>query len=93
MSAPALVDVEIRSDAEGIHVSPIWQGVDRPNTGGWLLSTKHQALAQRLRQAILAGVVFRSPEIVRDKAGKTYVSQVARVGGRTLNADLRRLGF
>lgn len=69
-----------------------WSDVDRPvvhgiSTGGNL------KLAERLRTAILAGAVYRNPEVRTDNGGKTYVSTTCMVLGRKLNADLKRLGF
>lgn len=68
-----------------------WSGVDRPCVGGW--AVKDAKMAQRLKAAILAGVVYYDAQVHTDTAGKTYVHAPARVLGRTMNADLRKLGF
>jgi len=72
-------------------VSTTWSNVDRPEGTGYIVGNPR--LAERLRNAIIAGVVFADPEIKIDKAGKTYVSARSTVLGRMINADLRRLGF
>jgi hypothetical protein len=66
-----------------------WTGVDRPRTYG-IVAGKHAA---RLARAINAGVVFHDPKVITDVDGNTFVSAASRVRGRTLNADLKRLGF
>jgi hypothetical protein len=89
------VDVEVApvTDREytGFSVHPIWAGVDRPNTGGWVVRDKR--MARRLEAAIRAGVVYSRTEIRTDVDGNTYVAVTSRVLGRYLNADLKRLGF
>lgn len=52
-----------------------------------------QDLAMRYINAVKAGVIPGNAEVRTDVNGKTYVSGVWKVIGRTLNADLRRLGF
>lgn len=71
-------------------------GVDRPHTHGWCLGSDTPArrkLAARLMAAIEAGVVETDLEIHTDVFGGTYVSGQSHVYGRTVNADLKRLGF
>lgn len=94
-SRPVLAEVRIEKDEDGLHVFPVWQGVDRPQTGGVALpdTPSGRNLADRLKKAIEAGVAYRGLAIRQDNAGQTYVATDARVLGRTLNADLRRLGF
>lgn len=96
MRRPEIVRVEVERDAESgpdfWSVSPIWGGgVDRPNTGGYIV--KGGRLAARLESAMLAGVVYEDPTVKTDVNGKTYVAASSRILGRTVNADLRRLGF
>jgi len=67
--------------------------LDRPSTGGFGLKLKHVALAERLVRAIKAQVVFTDPRIARDVAGHSYITSGCRVLGRTINADLKRLGY
>lgn len=83
------------TDAEGIHVTIEWSGakLDRPNTGGWGLGAQHGKLAERLVRCINAGKATGTPTIATDVNGKTYVSAPHKVFGRTMNADLKRLGF
>lgn len=71
-------------------VSPVWTGVDRPVTFGWIVPKK---LVGRLTQALMAGVVCRRPEVMTDLNGHTYMTYDCQVTGRYLNADLKRLGF
>lgn len=77
-------------------MSPVWgltdgSPLDRPNTGGWVVSNKR--LAARLATAIRAGVVCLDPEVRRDVTGQTYVSDRHTVMAKYANADLTRLGF
>ncbi len=74
-----------------IEVSPVWPGVDRPITHGFVVAKP--ALAQRLACAINAGVVYADPSIATDVNGHTYVRAECRVMGKYANADLKRLGF
>ena len=65
--------------------------LDRTDGVGWVV--KDPKIADRLVRAIEAGVVFKNAKIVLDAHGKSFVTAPATVLGRTLNADLRRLGF
>ena len=76
-----------------VEVRTVGLGTDRDYLLGWGLGPNHGMLAARLRRAILAGKVFGPGEIRTDIHGKTYVCATSRVLGRTLNADLRRMGF
>src|SRR5262245_15835355 len=81
----------------GLTVRLTWPlaGVDRPETMGWRLpnTPNGRRLAQRLMAAIEAGVAVTEPAIVADVNGKTYVEAHSHVLGRTMNADLKRLGY
>lgn len=94
---PTLDRVEITVDDSGdsISVFPFWNGVDRPQGAGWGLrnTPAHNKLALRLKAALEAGVVYRSATVATDVNGKTYVATQGHILGRTLNADLKRLGF
>lgn len=90
------VEIAQDDDEEGnqLVVRPIWKDVDRPSVGGWMLSAKARPLAERLKRAIEAGAVFTAGRIATDVDGRTYVATTGpRVLGRTLNADLKRLGY
>lgn len=99
MNNPKIVDIKITPNIEHqnligskdhyINVHPIWNGVDRPDTGGWCIKEKYKT---RMIRAILAGVVCVNPRIVKDIYGKTYVQYDSKVGKYT-NADLKKLGF
>lgn len=72
-------------------VDPVWAHVDRPNTGG--IVVRGRALADRLARAIRDGVAITGDAVLVDNAGQTYVDARHHVLGRTVNADLRRLGY
>jgi hypothetical protein len=68
--------------------------------GAFGLGAEHRGLAERLARAIEAGVVYTNLQLITRtedtpyvKAGTKYVSCNCTVIGRTMNADLRRLGF
>ena len=88
----------VERTADGITVWAEWPaaGVDRPRTMGWGLgpaNARTARLAARLQGAIGAGVVFGPATVRTDVRGQTYVEAASRVLGRTMNADLRRLGY
>jgi len=73
-------------------VETTWSGADR--TDGYGIScADNLRLANRLKAAITAGVVFTNPVIKTDINRKTYVTHDINVSGRRLDADLIRLGF
>jgi hypothetical protein len=85
-----------RTEADCIAVTALWEGaekVDRNHVYGMILSKTKRALAERLVRAIEAGVVISDLAIKTDVNGNTYVGSKSNVLGRTLNADLKRLGF
>jgi hypothetical protein len=89
-----LVSVKVvadQDDAGCFSVHPVWAGVDRPDTGGWLVRGKR--IADRLTLAIVAGAAVSPTGITTDRQGRTYVQTRSHVLGRTMNADLRRLGY
>ncbi len=88
------VDIETESDNNGIRyvVWPIWADVDRPDSSGYSCGNNKQ-LAERLRNAMLSMKAFGKPEIHKDNAGKTFVSDNMIVYMRRANSDLRKLGF
>lgn len=98
-TTPKIIDVVVEHDTDDHHtgytdlwsVDPVWSDVDRPRTGGWLV--RGEKMARRLERALRAGAVYDSPRIATDVNGKTYVEGSAKVMGRYMNADLRRLGF
>ena len=67
--------------------------IDRKDVMGFVLSKRHGALAQRLVRAIEAGRVYTVRTVATDVYGKTFLLTSVNVLGRTLNADLKRLGF
>lgn len=79
-------------DDEGFFVvGPVFDGVDRPYTHGWQVKEKN---VKRLTAA-LEGEAAKVAEhkVLTDVNGKTYVSFDIPVRARTLNADLKRLGY
>ena len=66
--------------------------LDRKELLGWSAG-KNAALAKRLVRAIEAGKALTSKGVGTDAYGNTYLITEARVMGRYMNADLKRLGF
>lgn len=88
-----MVDVKVtpcESQPNYSWVHTIWSNVDRPDVGGWQVANRNVA---RLLRALHAGVVFGPVTIRTDVNGKTYPSKDQKVFAKTMNADLRRLGF
>lgn len=85
--------VDITTDPDDGHLSvwPVWRDVDRPCTSG--MAVKDNRMAARLAAAIEAGAALTNQGTLTDVDGKTYVNTRWHVLGRTLSADLRRLGF
>ncbi len=77
-------------DEKWFSVCPIYEGVDRPNVGGWVVAEKH---VKRLTVAIMAGAACPATEILTDVNGKTYVDFTHVVSARHINAELKRIGF
>jgi hypothetical protein len=73
-------------------VTPVWSGVTATHTSSWVCLRKN---AIRLSRAILAGKVLINQRIATDVHGKTYVMHggFLLVSARTMNADLKKLGF
>jgi hypothetical protein len=90
----------VTTDADAIYVRVqftlnAYEGVplDRKEVMGWGLPLKHAALAKRLVRAIEAGKVYAVKGVQTDVYGKSYLVAHSVVLGRTMNADLKRLGF
>lgn len=93
---PTLVDVEWQADeaAGTLTIYPIYAGVDvQRGVGMSLRYGKDTKLGQRLVAAIRAGATHAPTGIATNVDGKTYALTDVKVMGRTLNADLKRLGF
>jgi hypothetical protein len=67
-----------------------WDGVVRPCSSGIVLRERH---LKRLTAAFKAGALFKEVRVKRDIRGKTYVDATCEVSAKTINADLKRLGF
>lgn len=92
--APVLNRVEITPEANYLVVQPVWEGVDRPITGGTAFPLNKLKLAQRWSAALESGKAwYKEPVICTDCDGETYVSAFPSMSPRTANADLKRLGF
>lgn len=87
----ASVQIEAFEDNGAFCVRPVWHGVDRPSTGGWVV--KNMATARRLEKAIMDMAVFSEAKVTVDVKGQTYVATMTKILARTVNADLRKLGY
>jgi hypothetical protein len=89
--------VEIVPDEYGLRVDTYFDkaGTHRKEGGsiGLVDTPANRKLAARLKQAIEAGVVYPNPTVARDRMGQTYVAHDYTVVGRTLDIDLRKLGY
>jgi hypothetical protein len=93
--------VEITREDRGdepvfILVRPYWSGVDRKDGTGYSLpdTPNGQRLAERLKRCMESMAMFPNARAATDNAGKTYATcDGYHVVGRTMNADLKRLGF
>lgn len=73
-------------------VQIIWNDVDRPSTGCWLVPSI--SLANRLRDAIESGKVFYlEPKIMKDASNETFVHVTLALSMRRLNSELKKFGF
>lgn len=91
---PFTVEARIVDARDGFKVEVHWDhpsGLDRPKTYSILVGSKK--LAERLARAIEAGVVVTNPSLATDIDGNTFVACDHNVMGRTLDADLKGLGF
>lgn len=92
---PVLIDVTITAEDEMpdvFTVRPMWGGVDRPEGTGY--AVRGMKLARRLEAALRAGAVYRDLSIKTDIYNQTYASTTgSQILGRTMNADLTRLGY
>jgi hypothetical protein len=85
--------VLVEQQDKGFTVWARYAGVDRPVTSG-ISCGPNRKLAERLRQAVLAGkAINRKAKVLVDVDGKTYADSTWEVMGRYLNADLKRLGY
>ena len=98
MTAPVLKEVTIVEKSEdGIGsyylVSPVWTGVDRPNTGGYSCG-RNLSLARRLQTAIASGKLWlKEPQKKIDVNGNSYVCADIKISMRRANSELQKLGF
>lgn len=82
-----------------LSVDVVWQPIDgdldRPSTCGWLIAddARGRRLATRLVKAIEAGAAAVFDCVATDLNGRSYVQSTPKVFGRTLSADLKRLGY
>jgi hypothetical protein len=76
-----------------LSIHPIWNGVDRPNGGGWGLPVSDRLLAERLRRAIISGDAFAYVEIHTDVNGQTYVCAPYMIWSGAMDEDLKKLGY
>lgn len=83
--------VKTEVEKDGITLWAMWEGVDRKQGHG--ISVTKMAHASRLKRAIEAGAVFTEAQIKTDMNGQTYIDAKCNVRGRSLNSDLKKLGF
>lgn len=88
-----VVDILVNSNGLTVETRTLGLGLDRVRLLGFGLRPGKTALALRLKAAILAGRVFGPGTIHVDVNGRTYLHADACVMGRTMNADLKKLGF
>ena len=90
-----LADVKIHRTELQTIVQTIYSGVQGEQGPGWAFPPTKAGykLATRLAAAIRAGVAVSEPVVKFDINGRTYASVEAKVIGRTMNADLTRMGF
>ena len=93
MKTPRIATVYISRAENELRVVTEWAGVDRPVVHIFSLPATKISLAGRLVAAIKAGAIFIDPQVMVDVRGQTYVSHGITVIGRTMDADLKRLGF
>lgn len=89
------VDILTEENSYIVETRVIGYGTDRVRLMGFGLprTPKGMKLAFRLRDAILAGKVFGPGTILHDANNHSYMQASACIMGRTMNADLKRLGF
>lgn len=84
------------SDGTSLYVEVVWDAeVNRKSTGGWTFNRNQLRLAQRLTDAINAGVVYKNPKVLIDIYGETYVSADTTefFHARHMNKSLEAVGF
>ena len=85
---PASVKVDDQGD--GYHcVGPVFDGVDRPYTGGIHVPTKYLA---RTVEAFRSGAATPNARVVKDMSGATYVAYDMVLFGRYLPSSLKKIG-
>jgi hypothetical protein len=99
-TAPKLAEPIVETEAGfGITVSVEWQpqdGLDRLDAHAWCVgkdTPAHRKLAERLVAAIKDGAIITPGDPYTDVNGKRGVHSQSTILGRTMNADLRRLGY
>lgn len=93
MSANYPLNVAVERNPLGrYNVTVTTTGLDRSDVHA-IHGIKTQDLADRLADAINAGKALQVQGVLVDANGKSYLNTRARVMGRYLNADLKRLGF
>ena len=85
--------VSLSGHFERYEITPIWKAVDRPNVGGYALSTMDEALALRVVHCMVNGAFFADVERAIDNNGQSYMKSTPAVFMTTLDEDLRRLGY
>jgi hypothetical protein len=80
---------ELRPKQPVFTVTPVWEGVDRPDSYSWGMLPRR--LAIRLAAAFTDGAF--TGVILTDVNGRTYVNGDNWPSGRYMSSDLRQLGY
>lgn len=86
----------VRRDASiTVEAHATYSGLDRTNCYAWALRNDKasEKLAVRLASAINSGAAVKCLAVLSDTTKKTYAWTHTTLLGRTLNADLKRLGY
>lgn len=93
-SADARITGHITACEDGLwSVYGTWEGLDADPYDTARIVVRTHPIAERLKAAITAGVVFKNPRLITTVTGATAVLSTCHVLGRTINVDLRHLGY
>jgi hypothetical protein len=80
----------VQQNCDMVTIRGEFQGLLTP---GISVKKSNRSLVRRLVQAVEADAAFTKPTVLKDAAGKDFVSVQINVLGRYLSADLKKLGF
>lgn len=100
MMKPSAVKISVvqRGDdgGESIIVTPVWEGVDRPESSSYSVGPNTPAkmkLAHRFAAAFESGKLTQDAVKKIDVCGNTYISYSKTLYMRQLHSELKRIGF